>query len=75
MNNNLSKSRLSGIANVMFQGNPGYSTPTAEIIWFSLQNRHYAYIALEKNLKQTGEKIEPQESYYDAGKIVKDFEI
>lgn len=66
---------LTGIANVTFIGNPGYSTPTAEIVWFDLWGKEYDYVASERFLKQNGEMIEPLETYYDAGKILKDFKF
>ena len=64
---------LTGIADVTFQGNQGYSTPTAEIVWFDLKDSDYDYVASERFLKQSGEKIEPLETYYDAGNILKNF--
>lgn len=66
---------LTDIANVTFQGNPGYSTPTAEIVWVNLANQKYDYFVYERFLKQVGNEIEALESYYDAGKILKDFII
>jgi hypothetical protein len=66
---------FTGIATVKFEGNPGYSTPTAEITWFNIQDQQYDFIASERFLKQNGELIEPLETYYDAGKILKDFKI
>lgn len=66
---------LTGIANCTFEGNPGYSTPTAELVWVDLINQKYDYFVYERFLKQTGDKIKPLESYYDAGKILKDFKI
>ncbi len=66
---------LTGIADVTFQGNQGYSTPSAEILWFNLKDKKYDYVAIERFLKPVGDKVEPLESYYDAGKILKDFKI
>ena len=66
---------LTGIAEVTFQGKPGYSTPNAEIVWFNLQNSDHDYVASERFLRLLAEKIEPLETYYDAGKILKDFKL
>ena|SRR5256885_2253409 len=64
---------LSGIAHVTFEGNPGYSTPTAELIWFDLTSGPYDFVVFERFLRQEQDHLEPMESYYDAGKILKDF--
>ena len=61
---------LTGIANVKFKGNPGYSTPTAELIWFDLKKQKNDYFVFERFLKNDGK---PEEPYYDAGKILKNF--
>ena len=61
---------LTGIANVTFEGNQGYSTPTAELVWFDLKDQKYDYFVFERFLESNGK---PQEAYYDAGKILKDF--
>jgi len=66
---------LTGIADVTFEGNPGFSTPTAELVWFNLKEQNYDYFVYERFLEQAGNRIEPLESYYDAGKILKDFKI
>ena len=63
---------LTGIANVTFEGNQGYSTPTAELVWFDLKDQKYDYFVFERILENNGK---PQEAYYDAGKIVKDFKV
>src|SRR5437899_439745 len=49
---------LTGIANVTFQGNPGFSTPVAEILWFNVKNMEYDYVAFERFLKQNGSNME-----------------
>ncbi|SRR5258708_5863026 len=64
---------LSGIAHITFQGNPGFSTPEAEIIWFNLKNEEFDYVAFERFLEQKDNEITPLESYYNTGKILKDF--
>ena len=66
---------LTGIADVTFQGNPGYSTPTAELVWFDLQNAKYDFMVYERFLEPKGKKVKPQEPYYDAGRILKNFTI
>jgi hypothetical protein len=63
---------LTGIANVTFEGNQGYSTPTAELVWFDLKDQKYDYFVFERFLENNGK---PQEAYYDAGKILKDFKV
>lgn len=60
-----------GIANITFEGNPGFSTPYAEILWSDLKNNEFDCIALERFITVDGRKIEPLESYYNAGKILK----
>lgn len=64
---------LSGIANVSFQGNRGYSTPFTEIVWFKTANINYDFLAIERFLKQTKSGIIPLESYFLSGKILKNF--
>jgi hypothetical protein len=66
---------LSGIANITFEGNPGFSTPFAEIIWTNTVQSKYDFVAVERFLKQNGDKIEPLEPYYNAGKLLKEFKI
>jgi hypothetical protein len=68
-------SKLTGIANIEFEGNFGFSTPYAELVWIDLNDHEYDCVAVERFLKQTKEKIIPMESYYNAGKILKDFII
>lgn len=64
---------LTGLADITFEGNAGYSTPTAEVMTFSLTNQEFDYIGYERFLKQKGKQITLLETYYDAGKILKDF--
>lgn len=65
---------LTGIANIKFEGNPGFSTPVAEIVWLKTSGT-YDYIAMERFMKLEGKSIEPEESYFNAGKILEDFTI
>ncbi len=64
---------LSGIANISFSGNPGYSTPVAEILGFNVINRRYNFLGIERFLKQGKNNVEPLKSYYQTGKLIKDF--
>ncbi len=64
---------LSGIAQISFKGNPGFSTPIAEIVWFNVANQNYNYLSIERFLKQHEETIIPLESYYLTGTILKEF--
>jgi hypothetical protein len=66
---------LSGIANITFKGNPGFSTPVAELFWFNLSEKKYDFYVVEKFVKNKGEKSEVLESYYDAGEILTDFKV
>lgn len=66
---------LTGIATISFQGNQGYSTPLAEIVWFNTKNLPYEFLAIERFLQQEKEKVKPMESYYQTGTILKDFMI
>lgn len=62
---------LTGIANVSFLGNPGYSTPNVELIWFNIKKTDADYLIVERFLKQTKSKVEAQTPYYMVGKLLK----
>jgi len=66
---------FSGIANISFEGNQGYSTPTAEIIWFSVTGRTYDFVAIERFLEQKKDTIDISDSDYLTGTILKNFTI
>ena len=66
---------LSGIAEVSFQGNPGYSTPFTEIVWFNASNKNYDFLAIERFLQQSHSVITPLESYFLGGKVLKKFQL
>ena len=66
---------LTGIANITFEGNPGYSTPFAEMVWFRPKERTYDFLLIERFLKQDGKTLIPQESYFQTGTILKDFKL
>lgn len=65
---------LTGISTIKFDGNPGFSTPYAEIVWMNTSGK-YDYIALERFMKLEGKTLEPDEPYFNAGKILEDFKL
>ncbi len=69
------KMDLSGIAQVSFKGNPGYSTPISEIVWLDASGKDFDYVSLERFLEQKKGTVIPLEPYYQSGKILKDFKI
>jgi hypothetical protein len=64
-----------GIAHIEFEGNPGYSTPNAELMLFNVANQSYDYVGMERFLKQNNDKVESMESYFQTGTLLKDFKI
>lgn len=71
----IENSELTGIANITFEGNQGFSTPYAEVVWLDLLNNKFTCIAVERFITLDAGKINPLEPNYNAGKIVKDFPI
>ena len=68
-------SDLTGIANISFEGDQGYSAPSSEIIWFDSSNSEYDSLILERFLERNGDKLKPSKSYYHLAKILKDFKV
>lgn len=64
---------LSGIANITFEGNPGFSTPIAELFWFNLKGNAYDFYVVEKFITEKGDQVILLETYFDGGKILKNF--
>lgn len=64
---------FSGIAKIKFEGNPGYSTPYAEIIWTDVKNEQFDCVNVERFLEKNQNDLIIKESYYLSGKILKDF--
>jgi hypothetical protein len=65
----------SGIASITFEGNYGYSTPAAELIWFSVKNKFYSFVVIERFLEKKKEVISVLDSYYLTGKILKNLSV
>jgi len=64
---------LTGIANIKFQGNAGYSSPFAEIINLNVTNQNFDFLGIERFLKKEREILVPLESYFQRGLILRDF--
>ena len=66
---------LSGLANISFIGDPGYSKPFAELFWFNVQNRKYDFLLIERFIRHDANELKILDSYYQTGTILKDFRI
>jgi hypothetical protein len=59
--------RLSGMAMLSFEGDPGYSTPFAETCYFDVTNCEYDFLATERFLEIVSGKLIVQETMYMIG--------
>lgn len=64
-----------GIANITFVGDQGYSLPSSEIIWFDHTTKASDFFVIERFLKKDGIYFKPLDSYYHGMKILKNFPI
>lgn len=64
-----------GIANITFVGDQGYSLPTSELIWFDSSSEDYDFFVIERFLKKDKTYLKPLESYYHGMKILKNFTV
>lgn len=63
---------LTGMANITFEGNPGFSTPCAEIVWIDVNHQKFDCVVVERFIAIKGDQTEIQEAYFNAGTLLKD---
>lgn len=65
--------RFTGITNITFVGDQGYSLPNSELIWYDDNSELYDFFVIERFLEKNGTYMKPLKSYYHAMKILKNF--
>jgi hypothetical protein len=64
-----------GVANITFKGEQGYSVPNSEIIWFNSLNDQYDFFVIERFVEIEKNKIQTSKSYYHGMKILQSFKV
>lgn len=66
---------FTGIANITFVGDQGYSLPVSEIIWYDQSNKDNDFLVIERFLEHNSDTTKALKSYYHEMKILKDFTV
>lgn len=66
---------LTGIANIIFAGDQGYSVPNSEIIWYNDTSDEHDFFVIERFIEIEGTFMKTSKSYYHQMKILKNVTV